>query len=62
MRFQINTIKITTIYERMEKLKPLSVTDNRVGTRSAAASHVGHNSSVHNSLSGRSRTDAVICN
>ena len=35
---------------------------NSVGSRTAATSHVGHNSSVHATCSGRSRTDAVTCN
>ena len=37
-------------------VKPLSVIKNSFGSRTAAASHEGHNGS------GRSRNDAVICN
>ena len=42
--------------------KPLSVTKNDVGLQSAAASHVEDNSSAQAVRSGRSRTNAVICN
>ena len=42
-------------------LKPLSVTNNSVGSRTAAASKVGAAVVAHLAGSGRSRTDAVIC-
>ena len=42
--------------------KPLSVTKNSVGLRTSVANNVDHNSSAHFTCSGRSRTDAVICN
>ena len=44
-----------------KKLKPLSVTNNSFDSRSATASHMGHNSSAHVVRSGSSQTDAVIC-
>ena len=42
-------------------LKPLSVTNNSVGSRTAAASQVGHNSSARVASSGHSRTNALSC-
>ena len=46
----------------LRKLPPLSVTNNNVSSPTATASYVGHNSSTHVSLSGRSWTDAIISN
>ena len=43
------------------QLKLLSVTNNSVDSRTAAASHMGDTSSAHDSRSGRLRTNAVIC-
>ena len=45
-----------------QSLLPLSVTNTSVHSRTAAASHVGHNSNAHVVRSGRSRTDAACCN
>ena len=44
------------------RLNPLLVTNNSVDSRSAAPSHVGHNSSAHVARGGRLLTDAAICN
>ena len=43
-------------------LKPLSITHTSVGSRTAAAGNVGATVLLHVAKSGRSRTDAVICN
>ena len=43
-------------------LKPLSVTNNSVGLRTAAAGNEGAAFMAHVARSGRSRIDAVICN
>ena len=43
-------------------LKPLLVTNNSVGSRTAAAGNVGASIVSHMACSGCSRTDAVICN
>ena len=43
-------------------LEPLSVTNNSVGSRSAAAGYVANNRSAHVARSGRSRTYAVLHN
>ena len=40
----------------------LSVTNNSVDSRTAAASHASQNSNAHVARSGRLRTDPVICN
>ena len=44
------------------RLNPLLVKNNSVDSRSAAPSHVGHNSSAHVARGGRLLTDAAICN
>ena len=51
----------SSIIPAISALKPLSVTNNSVGSRTATASQVGQNSSAYIARSGRSRTDAVIC-
>ena len=43
-------------------LKSVSVTNKSVGSRTAAADNVDHNSSTHVSRSGRPWTDGLICN
>ena len=43
-------------------LKPLSVTNNSVSSRTAAASHMGHNSSAHAVRRSSLRTNDVRCN
>ena len=43
-------------------LKPLSVTDNSVGSQTAAAGNVGVAIVAYVAHSVSSRTDAVICN
>ena len=48
--------------EFSDAFKPLSVTNNSVGSRSAAADHEGNDSSAHVACSGRSQTDAVLHN
>ena len=45
-----------------KELKNISITINSVGSRLAAADHVGNNSSAHVAGSGRSRTNAVLYN
>ena len=44
------------------RLKPLSVTNNSVGSGTAAAADVGAAVVAHVASSGRSRIDAVFCN
>ena len=46
----------------LNTFKPLSLTNDSVGSQTDAVSHVGHNSSDLVACSGRSWTDAVICN
>ena len=43
-------------------IKPLSVTNNIVGSRTAIAGNVGAAIVAHVVRSGRSRTNAAICN
>ena len=44
------------------QIKPLSATNNSVGSRTAAVGNVEAAMLAHVAHSGRSRTDAVICN
>ena len=50
------------IWQLFNDLEPFSVTNNSVGSRTAAADIVGAAVVVHVAHSGRSWVDAVICN
>ena len=55
---QVNEWSFSMLFD----IKPLSVKNNSVGSRTAAASYVGYKSSAYVTRRGSSRTDAVICN